>query len=137
MSTRDSWISRAGATALVVLAASACTHVPTGPRSQYAVRGTPNVRGAMLVVRNDNFADMNVYALRGGVALQRLGTVTGGSTAAFPLPESLFPDGVLRLVGRLIGGGGTVRSDAFMVTPGQTVTFMVQPYLAASAATVR
>ena len=136
MSTRDSWISRAGATALVVLAASACAHVPTGPRSQYAVRGTPNVRGAMLVVRNDNFADMDVYVLRGGVALQRLGMVTGGSTAAFPRPESLFPDGTLRLVGRLIGGGGTIRSDALVVAPGQTVTFMVQPYLAASAATV-
>jgi len=90
----------------------------------------------MLVVRNDNFADMNVYVLRGGVALQRLGMVTGGTSAAFPLPGSLFPNGTLQLVGRLIGGGGTVRSDA-VLAPGQTVTFMVQPNLAASAAFVR
>jgi len=137
MSTRDSWISKAGATALVALTAAACVHPTTGLRSQAAVRAAPNVPGAMLVVRNDNFADMNVYVLRGGVALQRLGMVTGGTSAAFPLPGSLFPNGMLQLVGRLIGGGGTVRSDAVLVTPGQTVTFMVQPNLAASAAFVR
>jgi len=123
------------ATGLLVLAASACA--PNGPRSQDAARVAPDVRGAMLIVRNNNFADMNVYVVRNGVVYQRLGMVTGGSSAAFPLPQSYFPNGMLQFAGRLIGGAGTVRSDAVLVTPGQTVTFNVQPYLAASAATVR
>lgn len=140
MSTRDSWMSWAAAVALVTLAA-ACAHGSSELRSQSAGRGAPSVestaKGAMLVVRNNNFADMDVYAIRDGIVQQRLGMVTGLSAASFPLRSSLFPDGTLQLAGRLIGGGGTVRSDALTVWPGQTVTFTVQPYLAASMAIVR
>jgi hypothetical protein len=136
MLTRHSWISTAGAAALVLLTAAACAHDPSAFRPQSAASSAPNANGATVVVRNDNFADMNVYVLRGGVVYQRLGMVTGGSVAKFPISSSVFPDGMLQLMGRLIGGGA-VRPDAILVTPGQTVTFMVQPHLAASMAIVR
>jgi hypothetical protein len=94
---------------------------------------TTPVRGAAtLVVQNYNFADVDVFAVQDGDVSTRLGMVTGESTANFAVDPSLFPAGMLALVARPIGGFGVACSGPVVVSPGQTVTFMIQPDLRAS-----
>jgi hypothetical protein len=97
----------------------------------------PVASGATVVVQNDNFADMDVFVVRDGDVLTRLGTVTGVSSARFSVDPSLFPTGTLALVARPIGGSGVARSGPVLVNAGQIVTFMIEPDLHASTASVR
>jgi hypothetical protein len=97
----------------------------------------PAVRGATVVVQNDNFADVDVFVARDAEVLTRLGMVNGESTAKFAVDPSLFPTGTLALVARPIGGSGAARSGPLVVDAGQTVTFTISPDLRASMATVR
>ena len=97
----------------------------------------PVAGGVTVVVQNQNFADVDVFVVRDGAVVTRLGMVNGESTARFPIDPSLFPTGSLSLVARPIGGSGVARSGPVLVNGGQTVTFTIQPELAASMATVR
>ena len=69
---------------------------------------TPVLQPALtqvLEVRNRSFFDVNVYALQSSLDSRiRLGSVTGFSTATFPLTRgSIRPDGSLTLYVRAIG----------------------------------
>jgi hypothetical protein len=90
-----------------------------------------------LVVQNNNFADLDVFAVRDGDVTTRLGMVTGESTARFAVDPSLFPTGQLGLVARPIGGSGVARSGPVLVSSGQIVTFTIEPDLRSSMATVQ
>ncbi len=95
------------------------------------------VAGAVAVrVVNNNFNDMDVYAMSGGVA-RRLGTVTAASNGTFVLDPSYFPTGDLRLVATPIGGRGRAFSGPLNVTVGETVEFDIAPQLGDSMAVVR
>lgn len=89
-----------------------------------------------LVVRNNNFADMNVYAVSEGLAT-RVGTVTGLSSATFRLDPSFFPTDQLRIVGTPIGGNGRASSGQLTVSGGQTIQFTIEATLRQSFATIR
>ncbi len=97
----------------------------------------PVAGNATVVVQNDNFADVDVFVVRGGDVLARLGMVNGESTATFTVDPSLFPTGRLSLIARPIGGVGAARSGPLVVDGGETVTFTISPDLQASMATVR
>ena len=92
---------------------------------------------ATLVVKNDNFADMDVYLLSGGAVSKHVGTVPGQSSAVFPLDGSYVGMPNLRLAARPVIGRGVARSDRIWVQPGQSVTFDIEPNLALSFAQVR
>ena len=95
------------------------------------------VAGAVTVrVVNDNFNDVDVYAIVGGVA-NRIGMVTGTSKATFVLDPSYFPTGELRLVATPIGGGGRASSGLLSVLAGETIEFDIAPHLRDSAVFVR
>src|ERR1044072_6483984 len=57
-----------------------------------------------LHVRNDNFLDMDVYAVSDGLPT-RIGTVTGNSSRNFVLDASMAGQG-FRIVATPIGGNG-------------------------------
>jgi hypothetical protein len=98
--------------------------------------GQPQAGGATLVVRNDNYSDVDVYVVSSGLP-SRVGTVTGNSTARFSLNPSLVTAPDFRVVATPIGGNGRASSGPLLVSPGQTVYFTIGPVLSQSFATVQ
>jgi hypothetical protein len=91
--------------------------------------------GVMLVVQNQNYADVDVYAISSGLAT-RVGTVTGNTSSRFALRSSLISTD-FRIVATPIGGNGRASSGPLQVNGGQTVTFIIGPVLAQSTASVQ
>jgi hypothetical protein len=108
--------------------------------STYDVAASPDAAleddNIVLVVRNDNFADVDVHAVTAGLP-RRIGTVTGNTTARFALSRSHFPTGDLNIMARPIGGSNRVTSGLLSVFPGMIVNFIIQPVLSQSFATVQ
>jgi hypothetical protein len=78
-------------------------------------------------VRNQNFLDMNVYVVRGGVR-SRLGTATGNSTVTLRIPPTFVQAlTVLRFQADPIGGRATPVSEEITVSPGDEVTLLIPP----------
>ena len=92
--------------------------------------------GVVVEIQNDNFSDVDVYAVAGG-GRQRLGTVTGNTSSQFAIRSSRIPSGQLRLVAAPIGGEGRASSGSLNVSPGNVIHFTVAPVLSQSSATVR
>jgi hypothetical protein len=113
----------------LVSAASACRSA--GP---YDV--TQQANTATLVVQNQNFNDVDIYAVAGGLAT-RIGTVTGNSTARFGLSEPLYTAPDFRIVATPIGGNGRASTGPLVVSPGQTIEFTVAPVLRMSSVMLR
>jgi hypothetical protein len=87
----------------------------------------------VVVVRNDNWLDVNVYAVRGSSRF-RLGTVRGNGTATLPLPPTLTGDaGGIRLLVDPIGSRGSYLTESIAVGPDQWVSFTVASTLALSS----
>lgn len=91
---------------------------------------------ATLVVKNNNFADMVVYALQSGDPI-RLGMVTSTSSGTFTLAPSLITPGPVRIFATPIGGNGRANSGPVTLSGGQTMTFTIQQDLAASSVLVQ
>jgi hypothetical protein len=96
----------------------------------------PATAGVTVEVRNQNFADMDVYVVSEGLAT-RLGTATGHSTTTFGLDGSFFPSSDLRIVATPIGGNGRASSGIVQISPGQTLEFTIAPLLRASSVLIR
>jgi hypothetical protein len=89
-----------------------------------------------LVVRNNNFADVDVYAVSSGLAT-RIGTVTGNTTASFSLNPSLVSPTDFRVVATPIGGNGRASTGSIVVSQGQTIEFTIGPVLNQSTVSIR
>ena len=89
-----------------------------------------------LIVRNDNFSDMDLYAVADGLPT-RIGTVTGNSTQRFELSESMYRASDLRIIGTPIGGNGRASSGPIQVGSGQTIYFSIAPVLRQSSVSIR
>jgi hypothetical protein len=89
----------------------------------------------VLEVRNQNYADMDVYAYSGGLAT-RIGTVVGSSTQSFALKETLLGAGDFRIIATPIGGNGRASTGNLSVSPGQTIHFTIGITLRQSFTTV-
>lgn len=88
-----------------------------------------------LHVKNNNFLDMDVYAVSAGLAT-RIGTVTGNSSRTFVLSPSLAtPD--FRIVATPIGGSGRASTGQLLVSPGQTIEFTIGSILQNSTVFIR
>src|ERR1043166_8853214 len=75
-----------------------------------------------LQVRNNNFLDMDVYAVSQGLAT-RVGTVTGNSARTFVLSSSLSSATDFRIVATPLRGNGRASTGSVNVAPGQTLEF--------------
>lgn len=88
-----------------------------------------------LHVQNNNFLDVDVYAVSQGVPT-RLGTVTGNSTRNFIIDGSLVTQD-FRVIATPIGARGQASTGAIIVSPGQTIEFTVGSTLRNSTVSIR
>lgn len=107
----------------------ACSH------TQEAGGEVAPARAIGLRVRNNNFLDMDVYAVSYGLAT-RLGTVTGNSSRNFVLDASLATQD-LQIVATPIGGNGRASTGVVTIAPGQTIDFTIGSVLRNSTVTIR
>jgi len=117
------------AAAATVPVASACSH------TQEAGGEVAPATAIGLHVKNDNFLDMDVYAVSDGLAT-RLGTVTGNSSRNFVLDATLAVQD-FRIVATPIGGNGRASTGAVSVSPGQTIDFTIGSILRNSTVFIR
>ena len=89
----------------------------------------------VVVVRNGNWLDAVVYAVRGATRI-RLGSVTGLNTATFRMPTNYSPDGTFQLMVDPIGSSTVYMSNDFVVAPGQHVELSIAPALSMSSVAV-
>jgi hypothetical protein len=81
---------------------------------------------ALLVVTNDHWLDVNVFAVRGGSS-QRLGTIPGFKTDTIPLRLTFVSGGApVRFVAEPIGLNARHVSDPVSVVRGELVEFRVK-----------
>jgi hypothetical protein len=107
----------------------------TACRSSNAYEVGRDAEAVGLVVQNDNFADMDIYAVASGLAT-RVGTVNGGRTERFDLSSSLYNASDLRIVGAPIGGNGRASTGSIVVHRGNTIHFTIAPMLGASSVSI-
>lgn len=112
-----------------VSAASACSH------NGQAAGDLAPATAIGLSVTNQNFSDMDVYAVSDGLAT-RLGTVTGNNSRNFTLNASLATRD-LRIVATPIGGNGRASTGEVIVSPGQTIDFRIGSTLRNSTVSIR
>ena len=86
-------------------------------------------------IENDNFLDMDVYAVSDGLAT-RLGTVSGNGSRTFVMDASLATLD-LRIVATPIGGNGRATTGSIIASPGQTIDFRIGSIFSNSTVTVR
>ena len=116
---------------VLLVVATACVHrSPNDQESDTRYDPVP------VHVRNDNFLDMNVFVVAGGMA-RRLGQVTGNSEADFSIEWSVANGQSFYLQAIPIGGFGAAYSGSLNVGPGQMVDFRIGSTLRQSYATVR
>lgn len=118
------------------LAACATSPRAVSTRTSTGDVSSPAANAVSLVVRNDNFHDVDVFAIADGQRT-RLGMVTGNKTARFRLDPALFPTGQVQIVATPVGAKGVASSGPVNVTPGQTVQFTIAPRLEQSTVQVR
>jgi hypothetical protein len=110
------------------LAAGAVSGAACARPARAGARGAREPQEATTVrVQNQNFLDMNIYVVRGGVRA-RLGTVTGNSTARFTIPVSYVQSLTsLRFLADPIGARRAPISEEITVSPGDEVTLTLPP----------
>lgn len=128
MPSRTAPRARAAAVLLSVALAVGTLPAAACARRSFKGGGAPAQQERTTVrVQNQNFLDMNVYVLRGGVR-SRLGTATGNSTAVFTIPPSFVQTLTqLRFLADPIGGRGAPVSEEITVSPGDEVTLTIPP----------
>ncbi|HEY5061233.1 MAG TPA: hypothetical protein VII52_06830 [Gemmatimonadaceae bacterium] len=111
--------------------------IGTACRSANPYAMDQEIPGMALVVRNNNFNNMDVYAISAGLPT-RIGTVTGNSAQSFKLHESFYTSsGDFRIVATPIGGNGRASSGQIAVSPGETIYFTIGSQLRQSSVTIR
>lgn len=121
----------AGVSLVVVtgFAATACT------RTNEAAGTLAPANVVALHVQNNNFLDVDVFAVSQGVPT-RIGTVTGNTARNFVVDGSLVTQD-FRIVATPIGGSGQASTGAIIVSPGQTIDFIVGSTLRNSTVSIR
>ena len=126
------WISVAALVAALSLAG--CTSMERSGNAGGDVGAASDA--VSVLVTNNNYSDVNVYAVRGGERI-RLGTVTGNSSATFAMDRSIYGVNDVSLIGVPIGGFGSARSGRLSLSPGDSVEFRIMPVIDQSTVFVR
>jgi hypothetical protein len=115
------------------------TTLPTAGACAHSGQASGDVAPATAIglrVRNDNFLDMDVYAISAGLAT-RVGTVTGNSRRNFVLDASLADGQDFRIVATPIGGNGRATTGNIAVSPGQLIDFTIGSTLRNSSVIIK
>lgn len=119
------------ATAALAITTGACA-AGTIPAHGLAPAGTETT----VEVTNHNWADMVVYAVRGGTRY-RLGMVTSMSTARFEIPGMVVNgSGGVSLAADPVGSTDVFVTQPMQVVPGQRVEFNIENHIATSSYSV-
>src|SRR6059036_4315538 len=104
---------------------TACTSAAHPPREVAAVE----FPGITLLVRNDNWLQVDVYLLR-ATTRQRLGTVSSMGTQIFRIPRALYAtSGTVQLLADPIGTDETFRTEQIPVGQARQIELTVADYL--------
>ena len=119
-----------------VLAVAATTLLTTGCSSAATYPTRESVRknaATQIQVRNHNWMDMTVYAIRNGSRI-RVGTVTSGMVERFQLPRGFdLAAGALRLEADPIGSDESFVSGPIAVEVGTVVNWTIENHIALSS----
>jgi hypothetical protein len=113
----------------VLPAATACSHNQEAPGD---IAPSDQI---FVHVKNQNFYDMDVFAVADGLAT-RIGTVSGNGERNFVVSSSLAVQD-FSIVAAPIGGWGRATTGALNVTPGQTIDFTIGTTLRNSTVFIR
>ncbi|HEX3868373.1 MAG TPA: hypothetical protein VHV78_16525 [Gemmatimonadaceae bacterium] len=126
---RSKYLAFAMFAAMATVPVAACSH-------SYTEAGDiAPASGLGVHVTNDNFLDMDVFAVSEGVAT-RLGTVTGNSSRDFNV-GGRYANRDLSIVATPIGGAGRASTGSLNVSGGQTIDFQIGSVLANSSVMIR
>lgn len=118
------------AVVLLIASAVACSRGPPPDTGDEPSRDPIPVH-----VRNQNFLDMNVFVVVGGMS-RRLGMVTGNSETDFTIPWSVAYAQSISLLAVPIGGSGRVNTGSLNVGEGEMIDLTIGAILSQSAVTV-
>lgn len=112
--------------------ATGCSTAETAPGAM-----APGGPATVVEVFNNNWLDINVYAVRSGTRI-RLGMVRSMETVSFKLPESaLATAGTIRLLADPIGSRRSHLTDGILVQRGDRIRWSLENSLALSHYSVR
>jgi len=80
----------------------------------------------LLTVTNQNWLDVDVFALRGSTRY-RLGAVGGNSSATLRIPSSLAARGEVQLMADPVGSNDVYVSDLIQIAPDQGLQLTLAP----------
>ena len=111
-----------------------CASTPEETPAEDAAGGDPLIPGqearaqrTTLRVENQAFNDMTIYVVRGG-SRQRIGQVTGSSSALLTIPESMVGGGAtLQFQADPVGSNRAPISESISVNPGDEVRLTIPP----------
>lgn len=99
-----------------------------GCSSRRTATTTTGEEQTVLVVRNDNYLDHNIYLLQ-GLQRVRMGTARGLTTSRFQIPRQyIFGVSVLQFLADPIGGNVTPVSERINVAPGDEVHLLIRGF---------
>jgi hypothetical protein len=107
-----------------IFAALAGLMMGTSACATHHASGTAQPERVAVTVKNTNWMDMDVFAVRGGTRA-RVGSVTGLTTATFRVPANFAPDGILQFMVDPIGSDAAYVTDKIVVSPGQRVELTI------------
>jgi hypothetical protein len=119
------------AAAVTLLAFAACFHNTPEDDADAVPRPDP----IPVHVKNENFSDMNVYAVVSGVS-RRIGTVQGNSEANFTIDWPMAYGQFITINAIPIGGRGGATTGSLSVGAGQMIDFRVSSILRQSSVSV-
>jgi hypothetical protein len=122
---------RGGILAASLVVAGACSRNKPGDYEP-----DPRFDPIPIHVRNENFLDVNVAVISGGVS-RRLGLVNGNSTGDFTVPWSVGNGSGLILTATPIGSRASVTLPAVNVGVGQMVDLKIASIIRQSSVSVR
>lgn len=94
-------------------------------------------QGATLRVMNNNWSDMTIYAVRGGMRI-RLGRVGGMSTGELRIPSGVMASSApLRFLASPLASNRNFLSQVVAAVPGQRINLHLESNLNLSTFTVR
>ena len=110
--------------AALLATVGACSHATKHARDEGDLRPTTRVH-----VDNRGYNDANIYVVADGGNRQRLGTVTGSSSADFTIPDYFItPANSVSFRIEPIGSNSAGRTNTLSVQPGQTLELEITPF---------
>lgn len=116
---------------MLLTLASSCTRHPQTDDDEPLPKAEP----IAVHVKNENFLDMNVFAVVGGVR-RRLGTVSGNGAGDFSIDWDVTIGQSISLLAVPIGGRGSASTGSLSIGLGQMIDFVVAPVLTQSTVSV-